>query len=1503
MSKDIGNDKAIEGQNVRATRSQTRRLSTEQVDTPPEVPTSKGRRSIRAPSLRTIIETGSKNTNAGSSDDGSNNTPSPSGTSVVGEGTATTSVRMTRARRSSLLTEENVATLSPVRRSRRRSHLSDDVSNISSAHPVQKSTPVQRGTPVQKGTPSVEETASNKIITRNVSVLLTSCTPMITENKKEAVVKADANTVEQITKDPVKTTTEVPAPIEISALNTPQNPNVSSSVGVENVTDSIENVWAPRPTSNDVNLDKTEYMDVDVIDISSSSEDCPSKSVSENLLKSVESNKVPVGGEATASIQLNSSLEYSEVCEIDSKDSQAADQYEATVLDKNLDDIIVEATSKSKSDVPSSHEEKSDAATPKEANVKLPAAVPSATPKRKKSSSVSQAEIKLLKEPTTDPIQTPDSVKFSQMSNTLQDDTPDTPSVIPTSEESMIKIIQINEDSVQMESSEIAELVTLYESLDRTVIAANTDGVSLHDRESEPSNPTEEIIVYSKELTTKENSVTPKPIKSSSLSHAEVELLNEPPIEASKTPDTMKFQKAEEATPCSPAAMPPPKGSKRRTVQFDKGSTPVQAKPSENEKHVDTPYPIKRVSTSEKSLNLSDNDGEPLQLSQKSLNFDNSWNHSVKGSVNTSIDQLGVDAATETVSVAEIEVHPLMKDKAQIEEDDEAEMEEIAEEKRYFLDNEAIEASDDDDSLDEETRREMEENEIKDIGEDLGSEDTSESDCEEAYEKDSFIASEDDVAAANSDLEDCMDAKQTEKKYRRVIALADDSSDDEQPGENDQLEHNVQDTDPVNDFISSLNETTKDDNDNQNSELGEIDVPIAERIKKMKLRKSLLVPEGTKTSVETLDRSLPLTKNKKRKSISDNGSDLSDAPISLRLSNDNKQKSVEKKPIQITELSENENSPNVSNSDISMDTEAVVSEWKETSGDGNDQTEISEMEETNQALKKLISLKSRQSLPARSEFVEEKLNDANKSLSAVSNIKTPIKSFRKFCSPNKTTPFIVEDKDQIDSETNTIIDNNISLNNLSGFVEEDMDGNTASANDEENNLPSDCSVGDGEYQKGLLNKSLLNKSLRTPKASERNAASPNKRSAVKDNSGTPKSFIETTNDVHENLQQSEADSSKEWTVLETNKLEVSQKVASNFAFTKHHAEVQSSTPKTNRAGIKNNTPTEAVPIESNSETDDYTNINKSSPEGSANISTNTILAQCKTVLNSVNETRELLRKGCENSNSEEINEKSLKKKEKKERKLELRAEREKRIQQAAEAEKLKKKERLQKKRVGTQLDNESGNLDSASDSTTGSTLLQKRKHSDSEIPHRNMSPTVMDTTIKEQVVTNENVTPPRADQSGSNKRKYLKILKKGNTFKEEPITPPRIISGFRESPLTPISKHFKVEDITPVVRQKKRRQEEYPEPTNVLAKPKWITRLDGGNTNAKRAKLSQNVQHSIGSTEFHVRPLSKKNRIRACDLLPKELINFRKKIMYGSNVPRVDSTTLSRQKNIKLFNN
>ncbi|XP_052863886.1 E3 ubiquitin-protein ligase RBBP6 [Anopheles cruzii] len=82
--------------------------------------------------------------------------------------------------------------------------------------------------------------------------------------------------------------------------------------------------------------------------------------------------------------------------------------------------------------------------------------------------------------------------------------------------------------------------------------------------------------------------------------------------------------------------------------------------------------------------------------------------------------------------------------------EDEAEQEEDEEENtsKSFIDNEAIEMEcyQSGDSLDDETRREMEENEIPEHGEDLGSEDTEEGiDQEESDEKDSFVVSDDDI--------------------------------------------------------------------------------------------------------------------------------------------------------------------------------------------------------------------------------------------------------------------------------------------------------------------------------------------------------------------------------------------------------------------------------------------------------------------------------------------------------------------------------------------------------------------------------------------------------------------------------------------------------------------------------------------------------------------------------------------------------------------------------------
>jgi len=178
---------------------------------------------------------------------------------------------------------------------------------------------------------------------------------------------------------------------------------------------------------------------------------------------------------------------------------------------------------------------------------------------------------------------------------------------------------------------------------------------------------------------------------------------------------------------------------------------------------------------------------------------------------------------------------------------------------------------------------------------------------------------------------------------------------------------------------------------------------------------------------------------------------------------------------------------------------------------------------------------------------------------------------------------------------------------------------------------------------------------------------------------------------------------------------------------------------------------------------------------------------------------------------------------------------------------------------------------------------------------------------KRPTATDENVTPPRADQptnGTANERKYLHILKKATTFTEEPMTPPRIVSGFRESPLTPTPKNFRVEDMTPVARSRKRKVAEYLEPSNVLPKPKWLVKDDAVAATSKRAKLTQEIGNGGGSTQFRVHKLLNKNRRkRAADLIPQELIAFRNRNMQGNNVPRVDSKTLSRQREARTVTN
>lgn len=131
-------------------------------------------------------------------------------------------------------------------------------------------------------------------------------------------------------------------------------------------------------------------------------------------------------------------------------------------------------------------------------------------------------------------------------------------------------------------------------------------------------------------------------------------------------------------------------------------------------------------------------------------------------------------------------------DGAEADGDDESDNEIENKPRNEFLDDEAEEASyDEGDSMDEEERQYIQQNEIVEVGIHLGTEDTDEEENDdEECEKDSFIATDDDVHDAVSDADtdeddfDRMAKKKPETKtaatpkYRRLVVASDSDSDE-----------------------------------------------------------------------------------------------------------------------------------------------------------------------------------------------------------------------------------------------------------------------------------------------------------------------------------------------------------------------------------------------------------------------------------------------------------------------------------------------------------------------------------------------------------------------------------------------------------------------------------------------------------------------------------------------------------------------------------------------------
>ncbi|XP_055587466.1 protein slender lobes [Uranotaenia lowii] len=228
--------------------------------------------------------------------------------------------------------------------------------------------------------------------------------------------------------------------------------------------------------------------------------------------------------------------------------------------------------------------------------------------------------------------------------------------------------------------------------------------------------------------------------------------------------------------------------------------TPKAAIRSENPKshfcHIRTDFSSTPIATSEKKKPKDD------CSETHNVNVKHSWSPSIKGSNEKGIDVFSVrKQEEEKLEAAKSEklnesLQKSLQNKspkkmlAVSEDEDEDGDEEVqaselleraSSEQNSFIDDEAMEVDDyqSGDSMDSETRREMEENEIEDHGETIGSED-SEDQEEESNDEDSFVVSDNEseslLEGTGDDLESEEEQINPKQKKRKRILSEQDSS-------------------------------------------------------------------------------------------------------------------------------------------------------------------------------------------------------------------------------------------------------------------------------------------------------------------------------------------------------------------------------------------------------------------------------------------------------------------------------------------------------------------------------------------------------------------------------------------------------------------------------------------------------------------------------------------------------------------------------------------------------
>lgn len=219
------------------------------------------------------------------------------------------------------------------------------------------------------------------------------------------------------------------------------------------------------------------------------------------------------------------------------------------------------------------------------------------------------------------------------------------------------------------------------------------------------------------------------------------------------------------------------------------------------------------------------------------LKFTRSWSHSVKGvaSTNNIIDPIAIQPDNDDNIIKTITTNK----KNQISSDDDEEADDDALSHSSFIDNEAFEVNESDESMDPEERQYLQENEIIEQGESLGSEDTEPEQKDSSGILSSFIVSDNDDAdselldGSGDDLCDLV-SQRRKSNSRIVLNSSSDESIENQSNDNtiQMIQNSIKSKKKDKYLSKSFCSDTKSSNDDHqskaNKSFGEINKVVRE---------------------------------------------------------------------------------------------------------------------------------------------------------------------------------------------------------------------------------------------------------------------------------------------------------------------------------------------------------------------------------------------------------------------------------------------------------------------------------------------------------------------------------------------------------------------------------------------------------------------------------------------------------------------------------------------------